>query len=131
MLNQDVVRVVDQQALGRPDGDGQPVGVLIPALPGGWVIAAVDADAGRQADAAVGAEGDKHVTGRSRRRNPGLDLTLRLGLRARFVSLPSGDTKIASAIVPSIPSQFESTKVRSGMSGAPGWIAALVGAQSY
>ena len=47
-----------------------------------------------------------------------------------FVSLPSGETKIAFFSVPSIPSQFESTKERSGASGAPGWIAGSFGAQS-
>ena len=47
-----------------------------------------------------------------------------------FVSLPSCEAKIASFSVPSIPSQFESTNARSGRSAAPGWIAALSGAQS-
>jgi hypothetical protein len=47
-----------------------------------------------------------------------------------FASLPAGDTKTESAIVPSIPSQFESTNERSGRSGAPGWIAGSFGAQS-
>src|SRR6186997_2833830 len=47
-----------------------------------------------------------------------------------FASFPVGETKTASASVPSIRSQFESTNSRSGTSRAPGWIAALVGAQS-
>jgi hypothetical protein len=37
-----------------------------------------------------------------------------------FESLPPGETKTAFAASPSIPSQFESTKLRSGLSTAPG-----------
>jgi len=48
-----------------------------------------------------------------------------------LASFPCGETKIASASVPSIPSQFESTNERSGRSGAPGWIAGSLGAQSF
>jgi hypothetical protein len=44
--------------------------------------------------------------------------------------LPEGETKIALAAVPSMPSQFESTNARSGWSGAPGLIAGSFGAQS-
>ena len=45
-------------------------------------------------------------------------------------SLPVGRRKTAFASVPSILSQLESTKPRSGRSGALGWMAALLEAQS-
>src|SRR5205085_4403288 len=45
-------------------------------------------------------------------------------------SSPTGETKIACWTSPSTPSQFESTKLRSGVSGAPGWIAGLLSSQS-
>src|SRR5438105_14996378 len=46
------------------------------------------------------------------------------------VSFPLGETKIDFAASPSIPSQLESTKRRSGLSSAPGWIDASLGPQS-
>ena len=44
-----------------------------------------------------------------------------------LASLPPGATKIAAALSPSMPSQLESTKPRSGLSAAPGVQAANAG----
>src|ERR1044072_5624970 len=51
-------------------------------------------------------------------------------VRPELASSPLGATKTDAARSPSIPSQFASTKTRSGASAAPGWGIGALGAQS-
>jgi len=105
----------------------------VPCATSRRVAAAEDADVGRgdvEADGAVGAGSDEHVSSGAGCEHPCLDLALRELSRARREVVAGRETKIDVNPFLSMPSQFASTYSGSGVSAALGWIAGSVGAQS-